>query len=72
MSEFKSLPAPENPADCLAAVVSLRTLADRLERQAVQEAVAQGWTWAQIAEALGISRQAAHKRFSPLVKNAKR
>jgi transcriptional regulator with XRE-family HTH domain len=24
----------------------------------------QGWSWSQIAEALGVSKQAAHKRLS--------
>jgi DNA-binding XRE family transcriptional regulator len=26
--------------------------------------VEQGWTWAQVAEALGVSRQAAHKKHA--------
>jgi Homeodomain-like domain len=44
--------------------VALRRLADRLERAAVARAVEQGWTWAQVAEALGVTRQAAHKRHA--------
>jgi DNA-directed RNA polymerase specialized sigma24 family protein len=57
-------PSPEDPATALAAVVALRRLADRLERSAVARALAQGWTWAQIAEALDVTPQAAHKRLA--------
>ncbi len=59
-----TVPSPDDPAAALAAVVALRRTAERLERDAVSRAIAQGWTWAQVAEALGVSRQAAHKRHS--------
>jgi hypothetical protein len=39
-------------------------MADNLERRAVASALANGWTWAQIAEALGVTKQAAHKRLA--------
>ena len=64
MLNLNSLPSSENPADALAAVVALRLMADKLERGAVAAALAQGWSWAQIAEALGVSKQAAHKRLA--------
>lgn len=64
MSDIESLPSPENPAEALAAVVALRHLAEQLERKAVKEAVMQGWSWSQVAEALGVSKQAAHKRHA--------
>lgn len=67
MPDLKSLPRADNPAEALAAVVALRLAADKLERQAVAQAIAQGWSWAQIAEALGVSKQAAHKRLAPLI-----
>lgn len=57
------MPPPTDPEAALAAVVSLRRLANRLERAAVDHALRQGWTWAQIGEALGISAQAAHKKL---------
>ncbi len=69
MSNTTPLPDPNNPAEALAAVVSLRKMAEKLERQAVGEALRQGWTWAQIAEALGVTRQAAHKRHAMFFKN---
>lgn len=59
------LPSAENPADAFASVVALRRLAASLERSAVDHALDQGWTWAQIGQALGMSAQAAHKRLAP-------
>jgi DNA-directed RNA polymerase specialized sigma24 family protein len=55
---------PEDPADALAAVGALRRLADRVEDAAVERAVADGWSWAKIAEALGVTRQAVHKKHA--------
>lgn len=71
MKDINSLPSPDDPEKALAAVVSLRLMADKLERKAVIEAIGQGWTWAQVAEALGVTRQAAHKRYAAVVKNKK-
>jgi DNA-directed RNA polymerase specialized sigma24 family protein len=64
MDDLRTIPNPEDPAEALAAVVSLRRLADRLELATVQCAIDQGWSWAQIAQALGVTRQAAHKRHA--------
>ncbi|WP_334190678.1 helix-turn-helix domain-containing protein [Noviherbaspirillum sp.] len=60
----KSLPSPDDPAEALAAVVALRLMADKLEHKAVGAALEQGWSWSEIAEALGVSKQAAHKRLA--------
>jgi predicted ArsR family transcriptional regulator len=49
-------------ADGLAAVVALRELADQLEDAEVERALREGWTWTQIADALGVTRQAVHKK----------
>jgi predicted ArsR family transcriptional regulator len=67
MIDPKSLPPANSPADALAAVVALRLMADRLEVRAVQAALKQGWSWSEIAEALGVSKQAAHRRLSSLM-----
>lgn len=64
MGELKTLPPPNEPEKALATVVALRELADRLERQAVRSALRQGWSWARIAQALGVTKQGAHKRLS--------
>ncbi|WP_151635210.1 helix-turn-helix domain-containing protein [Noviherbaspirillum aerium] len=67
MLDLTSLPSPDNPEDALAAVVALRRMADRLERVAVANAIRQGWSWTQVADALGVSKQAAHKRLAGLI-----
>jgi hypothetical protein len=64
MAGLAEIPPPEDPAAALAAVVALRRLADRLERAAVRRAINEGWTWAQVAQALGVTAQAAHKRLA--------
>lgn len=64
MAALTEIPQPEDPAAALAAVVALRRLAERLERAAVERAIREGWTWAQVAEALDVTRQAAHKRHA--------
>lgn len=55
---------PNDPADALAAVGALRRLADRVEDAAVEQAVVDGWSWTDIAEALGVTRQAVHKKHA--------
>ncbi len=62
--DLQPVPPPDEPADALAAVVALRRLADRLEASAVDRAIDRGWTWAEIAEALDLTRQGAHKRHA--------
>ena len=58
-----NVPSPVGgAADPLAAVVAMRELLERLEDAAVEGALRDGWTWPQIAEALGLTRQAVHKK----------
>lgn len=66
MMDLNSLSLPDDPEEALAAVVALRRLADTLERRAVRSALGKGWSWARIAQALGVSKQAAHKRLSDI------
>ena len=54
--------ASRDPAVGLAAVASLRTLLESLEALQVANAREQGWSWQQIAEELGVSKQAVHKK----------
>jgi DNA invertase Pin-like site-specific DNA recombinase len=61
---------PETPGEGLAAVVALRRLADQLEAAEVERAIRQGWSWSRIAEALGVTRQAVHKKFAKRIEAA--
>lgn len=55
---------PEDPAAGLSAVVALRRLADRLEDSQVERAMRAGWSWSEVAEVLGVTRQAVHKKHA--------
>jgi DNA-directed RNA polymerase specialized sigma24 family protein len=61
---------PSDSADPLAAVGALRRLADRVEDAAVEQALVDGWSWADIAEALGVTRQAVHKKHARRLQRA--
>jgi hypothetical protein len=58
------IPASAEVTDQLAAVRALRILADRLEDAAVERAMRAGWSWPEVAEALGVTRQAVHKKHA--------
>ena len=53
-----------DPAVGLRAVAALRRLVEQLEDLQVQNARALGWSWADIAAAIGVSKQAAHKKHA--------
>ena len=52
----------KDPAVGLRAVAALRELTDRLEVLQVTAARDGGWSWQDIADCLGVSRQAVHKK----------
>ena len=54
--------AGDDPGRGRRAVRSLRELADRLEALQVARARDLGWSWQEIADALGVTRQAVHKK----------
>jgi DNA-directed RNA polymerase specialized sigma24 family protein len=54
----------DDPATGLRAVRALRELAERLEHLQVRHARELGWAWQQIADALGVTRQAVHKKYA--------
>jgi DNA-directed RNA polymerase specialized sigma24 family protein len=56
--------AADDPDTGLRAVRAMRELADRLEVLQVRNARDRGWSWQQIAAALGVSRQAVHKKHA--------
>lgn len=51
-----------DPKVGLRAVASLRRLAEQLESLQVDHARDLGWSWAQIAAELGVSKQAANQK----------
>ena len=51
-----------DPAVGLRAVAALRNLTERLEVLQVASAREQGWSWQEIADCIGVSRQAVHKK----------
>lgn len=51
-----------DPAVGLRAVASLRELAERLEALHVDRARELGWSWQEIGRALGVSKQAVHRK----------
>lgn len=53
-----------DPATGLRAVAALRRLLEQLEATQVSRARANGWSWQEIAEVLGVSRQAVHKKHA--------
>jgi len=64
------LPKPVDTENALAAVVAMRRAADRLELAAVQCAIDKNWTWVEIADALGVTKQAVHKRYARRIERA--
>ena len=63
-TELADATASRDPAVGLAAVASLRALLESLEQLQVENARDRGWSWQQIADALGVSRQAVHKKHA--------
>ncbi len=59
---------PQDPRDGLEAVVALRRLLEMVEAAQVENAFVAGWSWAQIAEVLGVSKQAVHKKHAKRIK----
>ncbi|GAA4968916.1 hypothetical protein HD597_008684 [Nonomuraea thailandensis] len=52
-----------DPAMGLRAVGALHRLAEQVEAVSVALAREQGWTWEQIGDALGMSRQSVHAKY---------
>ena len=53
-----------DPGVGLKAASALRRLAETLEAAQVANARQRGWSWQDIAEVLGVSRQAVHQKHS--------
>jgi len=55
--------ASSDPDTGLRAVAALRALAERLEVLQVQTARELGWSWQDIAERLGVTKQTVHRKY---------
>nr|WP_285759557.1 hypothetical protein [Nocardiopsis ansamitocini] len=55
--------ADDDPMAGLASLAQLRAEVEQAEAVLVRRARVNGATWAQIASALGVSKQAAHKKY---------
>jgi len=67
MTEATDLAAAATSADVrtgLRAVRALRTLLETLEVVQIDNARRQGWSWQEIAAALGVSKQAVHQKHA--------
>ncbi|MFV0533460.1 MAG: AsnC family protein [Cumulibacter sp.] len=53
-----------DPDRGLKAVHALRILVERLEALQVDNARNLGWSWQQIADRLGVTRQAVHRKYA--------
>jgi hypothetical protein len=53
-----------DPATGLRAAAALHRLAEKVEEKHVKLARRQGWSWEQIGDALGVTRQSAHKKHA--------
>jgi hypothetical protein len=59
------------PLDGLRAIVELRHELHEAEARHVQIALHEGRSWTQVADALGVSKQAAHKRHAQRIREGK-
>jgi hypothetical protein len=53
----------DDPAVGFRAVLALRRLAEHVEANHVAIARRQGWSWQQIGDALGVTRQSIHAKY---------
>jgi hypothetical protein len=54
----------DDPAIALRASLALHRLAERVESDHVASARAKGWSWQQIGDALGVTRQSVHAKYN--------
>jgi DNA-directed RNA polymerase specialized sigma24 family protein len=63
-TELAAAAGSTDPKVGLRAVLALRRLLESLEVLQVDNARRQGWSWQEIADALGVTRQAVHKKHA--------
>jgi hypothetical protein len=63
LNQLSTAMTSDDPAKGLRAVLALRRLAEQVEASQVAVARSQGWSWQQIGDALGITRQSIHAKY---------
>jgi hypothetical protein len=63
MDEITTAVGSGDPGSGLRASVALHRLAERIEANQVRGARIAGWSWQQIGDALGITRQSVHAKY---------
>jgi hypothetical protein len=58
----------DDPAVGLRAAQALHRLAERVEAVQVAAARQRGWSWQQIGDALGITRQSVHAKYGKAIR----
>jgi len=67
VEEITTAIASEDPGRGLRAALALHRIAERVEASQVAAARRQGWSWQQIGDALGITRQSVHAKYGKWV-----
>ncbi|HEY1518829.1 MAG TPA: helix-turn-helix domain-containing protein [Solirubrobacteraceae bacterium] len=62
--DIASAIASNDPSLGLRAALALHRLAERVEADNVAAARAKGWSWQQIGDALGVTRQSVHAKYN--------
>jgi hypothetical protein len=64
VEDFNLHLSSDDPAIGLRASLALHRLAERVEANHVASARKKGWSWQQIGDALGVTRQSVHTKYN--------
>ena len=64
IEELSERLSSDDPAIGLRASLALHRLAERVEANHVAAAREKGWSWQQIGDALGVTRQSVHTKYN--------
>jgi hypothetical protein len=67
-SEISGVIDSDDPAIGIRASIALHRLGERIEARHVKLARQQGWSWQEIGDALGVTRQSVHVKYGKEVR----